>query len=128
MGTIELDPSDSDVVESPIDKEDDFELPSTNKSPEADLTDAFVAIAPEETGLDVMNAGCDCCNFEGMPGGIDWQAIFAPHDFIVVAIGYSGNEIPLGHARLLHGFEMHAESDDPTCISIHAILQDGSNM
>ena len=48
MGAIDLDPSDSDVVESPISKEDDFELPSANESPEADLTAAFVAIAPEE--------------------------------------------------------------------------------
>ena len=45
---IDLDPSDSDVVESPIDKEDDVEPCSTNESPEADLTAAFVAIAPEE--------------------------------------------------------------------------------
>ena len=48
VGTIDLDPSDSDVVESPIAKEDDFEPPSTNESPEADLTAAFVAFAPEE--------------------------------------------------------------------------------
>ena len=48
VGTIDLDPSDSDVVESPIAKEDDFEQPSTNESPEADLTAAFVAFAPEE--------------------------------------------------------------------------------
>ena len=40
--------SDSDVVESPIAKGDDFEPPSTNESPEADLTAAFVAIAPDE--------------------------------------------------------------------------------
>ena len=164
VGTIDLDPSDSDVVESPIDKEDDFEPPSTNESPEADLTAAFVAIAPEErttlsrkrrklvmeglendhcvqylcglksidanpptvcvitdhpsvfqdNDFEVLDAGHDCCNFEAMPGEVNWQEIFAQHDFIVVAIGYSGNEIPLGHARLLHDLEMHAEADDKT--------------
>ena len=41
-----------------------------------------------------MDAGLDCGNCEGMPGGTDWQEIFAPRDFIVIAIGYSGNETP----------------------------------
>ena len=167
VGTIDLDPSDSDV-ESPIDKEDDFAPPSTNESPEADLAAAFVAIAPEErttlsrkrrkhvmeglenlsthdhcvqylcglksidanpptvciitdhpsvfqdNDFDVLDAGHDCCNFEAMPGEVNWHEIFAQHDFIVVAIGYSGNETPLGHARLLHELEMHAEADDRT--------------
>ena len=150
MGTIDLGPSDSDVVESQIVKEDDFEPPSTNESPEADLTAAFVAIAPEErttlsriapmdhcvqylcrlkpidanppticiitdhpsvfqdNDFDILEAGHDCCNFEAMPGEVNWQEIFARHDFIVVAIGYSGNETPLGHARLLRELEMHA--------------------
>ena len=36
-------------MEPPIAKEDDFEPPSTNEPPEADLTAAFVAIIPEET-------------------------------------------------------------------------------
>ena len=49
-----------------------------------------------------------------MPGRIDWQEIFAPHVFIVVAIGFSGNEIALGRARLLHELETHADSDDRT--------------
>ena len=49
MGAIDLGPSDSDVVESPA-KEDDFESPSTNESPEAALTAAFAAIAPEALG------------------------------------------------------------------------------
>ena len=136
-------------MEPPIAKEDDFEPPSTNEPPEADLTAAFVAIIPEETttlsrkgrkqvmeglenlsthdhcvqylcGLksidanpptvciiadhpsvfqdndfDVLDAGHDSCNFEAMPGEVNWQEIFAQHDFIVVAIGYSRNETPL---------------------------------
>ena len=49
-----------------------------------------------------------------MPGEVNWQEIFARHDFIVVAIGYSGNETPLGHARLLRELEMHAKADDRT--------------
>ena len=32
----------------------------------------------QETGFDVLDAGHNCCNFEGMPGGIDWQEI-SPH-------------------------------------------------
>ena len=48
VGAIELGPSDSDVVESPIARENVFELPSTNESPETDLTAAFAAIAPEK--------------------------------------------------------------------------------
>ena len=112
MGTIDLGPSDSDVVESQIVKEDDFEPPSTNEPPEADLTAAFVAIIPEETttlsrkgrkqvmeGLENLSTHDHCvqylCGLKSIDANpptvciiADHQSVFQDNDFDVLDAGH----------------------------------------
>ena len=38
-----------------------------------------------------------------------WQNLFAPYDFIIVAVHYRDAHDPLGHGQLLYELEMHAD-------------------